>query len=207
MILDLACSYCTFLFFSESWEYWILGLLFFILVITISLFLVSIWFVLKESRITRSYLIQSEKGTWTIEYEGNATKTRHLISKVNGKKISMAVPGMATLPQYKKPKNIKFEYVKILDDPPPFGNNYIFIAIDGSTLSQKDRDFIDKIKPIGTLSIVLNICFVVFLLFSFISEFEINLTTYLCLFLFFPFIRTVTFWVNNRKLRKCLKKK
>jgi len=200
-ILDLACLYGVFLVFLDNW---LLGILFLVLVGVLSLFLVRIGTVIKDSKVKNAYPVRSEKGTWTITIEGDTAKTTHYVSKVNGKKIGMAVPEMVTPPTYSKPKEIDFEYVKILDNPPPFGNNYVFISIDGNELNEKHKNYIGKVKLVGVISIVLNACFMVSLLFSFISKFEIEFSVYLCMILFIPFARTIIFSIKNRRLKKGL---
>ena len=196
--LDLAVIYLVFLFFSDSW---IMGGMFLILSIVMSHFLLNIWNVIKQCRISDTYQIQSEEGIWSIDYEGDTARTKQFVSKINGKYITMPVPEMARPPEYKKPKNIEYEYLKIFEERPPFGYNYIFISIDGNMLNEKDKDYINKYKPLGILSMILSTCFVVFLVFSFISKFEIEFTIYICLFLFIPFVRTLIFWKSNTKLR------
>jgi len=201
-VLNLACLYCVVLLF---FEHWFISGLFLLLFISISSFLFSIWFAIKGCGVARSYLVQSEKGTWAIEYEGSG-KARRYISKVNGKEINMPVPGMIAPPEYGQPKDIQFEYVKILGEGESlaFGSDYVFISIDGNKLNEKHRDYVDRLMHIGVFSLVLIPCFITFLIFSFISEFKEEFSLYICLFLFIPFLRTIIYWKHNSKLRKNL---
>lgn len=196
---DLAFWYLTILFFSESI---LMGLLMFIFASGIGIFLILIWAVIKDARI-KSYQIISAQGAWSSEFEGEG-KTRHLVSKVNGAKICMVVPGMAIVPKYGEAQNIEYEYVKIFEFPPPFGYDNIFISIDRKGFTEKHKTYIEKLKPIGLLSIIISVLFCVNLLFCFITEFAVPWISYLCLGLFLIFGRTIIIWVCNNELRKSL---
>ena len=196
---DLAVWYLTILFFSESI---LMGLLMLIFASGIGIFLILILAVIKDARI-KSYQIISDQGAWSSEFEGEG-KTRHLVSKVNGAKICMVVPGMALAPKYGEIQNIEYEYVKVFEFPPPFGYDNIFISIERKGFTQKHKTYIEKLKPIGLLSIVISILFCVNLLFCFLTEFDIPWISYLCLGLFLIFGRTIIIWVHNNELHKRL---
>ena len=204
-ILFLACDvvlwYLTFLAFGESFISGFFGLIF---ALVVGLFLLSIWKVIKEASI-KSYKIRSDQGEWNIVFEGKTAKTMHPVSKVNGSKITMVIPEMVTIPKYGETQNIEFEYVEIFKSPPLFGYNNIFISIDKKGFTEKDKTYIQQLKPIGVLSIVLSISFCIILLFCFLIKFDSSSISYLCLGLFFIFLRTILRWNNNNRLLKSLK--
>ena len=199
LIIILTCIYLMFLFFTDGWFLGI-GMLF--LSIIIGLFLLTTWITIKESSIKRSYKIYSDKGEWSIKYEGATVRTKEFVSKVNGKNINLILPTMASAPKYKEPKHIEYEYVQLFENSLPIGSNFLFISIDGKKLNEKDKDYIKKIKPVGLLSVVLSIAFIVLLIFSIMTG--DNSIIIICFVLLFPFIRTVTFLSKNRTLRKSL---
>ncbi|GAF05983.1 hypothetical protein [Saccharicrinis fermentans] len=195
---DIALWYLTILFFSESF---LMGLGMLILALGIGIFLILIWAVIKDTK-TKSYQIISTKGAWSVNFEGQG-KNYHPVSRVNDEKICMVVPGMATAPKYGEIKKIEYEYVNILNFA-VFGYNNIFISIDKIGFSEKHQTYVENLKPIGLLSVVISIVFCFSLMFCFLIEFDSIWLSFLCLFSFFIFVRTTVIWVGNNNLRKSL---
>ncbi len=199
-ILGITIWWLVFLSFTENW---FLGLITLALAIVISLFLLVVWDVIKETKTSCSHLVYSEKGEWKIEIQGDSAKTQHFVSKVNDKKIVMPVPKMYTPPEYGDPKNIEYEYIQILESPPPFGSNFLFMSIEGNNLEKKHLDYLNHIRYVGLFSIVLNVCFIVSLIFYFYSGLKmIMFPLYISIFLFLHFIISIFIWSNNRELKK-----
>jgi len=198
--LDLILWYFAFLFFTESI---IIGLIQLLLALVVGLFTFSIWDVVKNAKI-KSYSIHADQGEWKIEQEGTTAKTTHYISKINEKKVAMITPGMADMPKYGHPKHITYEYITLLESPPPFGHNHVFISIENKKLTEKHKIYIQRIKPIGVLSIISCATFCVLIVFCFMIEFDNSLLSYFCLGLFMIFLRTLWRWNHNTKLRKKL---
>jgi len=140
---DLTFWWLTVLAFGDSF---LMGCMSLIMALVLGILLLAIYRVIKDIKI-RSYQIVSGKGEWSIEFEGATAKTRHPVSKVNGSKITMIIPGMATMPKYDEIKNIEYEYVKVFEDPPPFGYDHIFISIEGKGFTEKHKAYIEKVKP------------------------------------------------------------
>ncbi|MBJ2175845.1 hypothetical protein JBL43_16445 [Aureibaculum sp. A20] len=205
-ILVLACDlvlwHLTFLGFAYGFMTGLIGLIF---ALIIGIFLFSVWLTIKDSNIS-SYQIISDQGTWNIVFEGVSVKTRYPVSKVNGNSITMVTPDMATVPKYDETKNIEYEYVKIFESQPIFGYNKMFVSIDGKGFAEKHKTYIEKIRPIGILSIILSVAFCVILIFCIVTAFDSPSLSYLCLGLFFIFIRTIIILVYNNNLHKKLNK-
>ncbi|SNR15180.1 hypothetical protein [Tenacibaculum jejuense] len=204
LILDIVIWSITFIFFSESW---FMGILMVLIGIVISLFLLGIKETIEDTKINCSYLVFSDKGEWKIEIEGKTAKSQHYVSKVNDKKIVMPVPYMSTPPLYGKPKNIEYEFVQLFDSAPIFGNDSIFIAIDGKGLENKHLNYMVRLQPIGVLSIITISCFFVFLMLCIISSFSMDFALYGCLVLLPIVIHTFIKWRNNKKIKEKLMKK
>jgi len=200
LALDLVVLYLTFIFFAES--YIITGILLLLFTLVMGIFLLVIWDVIKQSG-SKNYQIISGQGSWSVEYEF-VGKVIEIVSKVNGENFCMVVPDMAIVPKCGETRNIKYEYVKIFEFDPPFGYGNIFISIDGKGLTNKHKNVIAKVKPIGILSVVLSISFCLSLLFCFLTEFKETWFVYISLGTFFVFARTIAIWNNNRNLRKSL---
>lgn len=141
---------------------WLMGLFSILLALVFGIMVWILYAVIKDLTRIKSFKVFSASGEWSMESEGSG-RTYHFKSKVNGENICMIVPGMGTLPKIGEKKQVKFEYVNLLDYTPPFGYSRCFVSIEGNEMEQRHADYMNKIKQIGLLSIILSIFFAVFL--------------------------------------------
>lgn len=131
----------------------------------------------------------------------------HYSSEVDGKRITIITPDMITIPKKEEIVNIEYEYVPIFNSPPLYGYNNIFISINKNRFTEKHKTYINKLKPLGILSVILSIAFCVLFTFCVIIEFNDSILSYISLALSFIFIRTVIILIYNKQLTRNLMKK
>jgi len=207
-ILGATLLYLTFIGFKQSI---LIPLMMLLLDIAMLIFLFATGLFLSgakkilQNKDFSSYKIHSDHGEWSIEFEGASAKTRHPVSKVNGDKITMVFPEKDSVLKYDEIRSIEYEYVEIFEIPPVFGYSKIFISINGKKFTEKHKNYIQNIKPIGILSLVASITFCVILCFCFAIQFESVWMLYICLVLSVIFFRTIIILRNNYQLRKKFK--
>lgn len=126
----LSLSFWIIIFNAE----WIIAIMIFFIAILCSLISIASWITLKEISNKSDVLkIISGQGKWTYEHKGLG-KGSHFVSKVNGKIITLISQKKISYPKIGEEKMITYEYVTILETPPPFGNTTFFISINGNKL-------------------------------------------------------------------------
>lgn len=199
--MAIVLSLCYLAFVGVADGDWILGICLVMFVMVLGLLLVIIWSVIKSLSQTKDYQIFSAKGKWRLVSAGTG-KTKHFVSEVNGMRITMVIPGLAILPKYGEEKEIKYEYVKILECPPPFGYDNMFMSIDGKTLNEQHKQYINQVKPIRISYILLSIVFLLNITFCFYTAFNVLWMNITCLCLFLVFLKTIAVVIQNKGLRR-----
>lgn len=162
------------------------------------------WKSIKTISKENPYKIIEGKGKWEFNLEGHG-KSAHLVSRVNGKKISMILAEFYDTPSVNKPKEITYEYTNIFDPPPLFGHGSVFVSINNHKLTEKHRDLFSKIKSITLFSIIGTVIFPITLIFNIGINFEALGFTIVNVLSFFVFYRTIKNWRSNKKLLKIFK--
>ncbi|MGJ8659460.1 MAG: hypothetical protein ACSHWV_06375 [Cellulophaga fucicola] len=204
ILLSIVFWYFTYLFFCENF---FLGVLILVFDIVLAFYTLAIWITIKDAKVKPTYLINSEKGQWKILLKGTNARNMHYSSEVDGKRITIITPDMITIPKKEETVNIEYEYVPIFNSPPLYGYNNIFISINKNRFTEKHKTYINKLKPVGILSVILSIAFCVLFTFCVIIEFNDSLLSYISLTLYFIFIRTVVILIYNKQLKRNLMKK
>lgn len=204
ILLSIVFWYFTYLSFYENF---FLGVLLLFFDIVLAFYTLAIWITIKDAKVKPTYLINSEKGQWKILLKGTNARNMHYSSEVDGKRITIITPDMITIPKKEETVNIEYEYVPIFNSPPLYGYNNIFISINKNRFTEKHKTYINKLKPVGILSVILSIAFCVLFTFCVIIEFNDSLLSYISLTLYFIFIRTVVILIYNKQLKRNLMKK
>ncbi|WP_435314114.1 hypothetical protein [Cellulophaga fucicola] len=204
ILLNIIFWYLTYLSFYENF---FLGVLLLFFDIVLAFYTLAIWITIKDAKVKPTYLINSEKGQWKILLKGTNARDMEYSSEVDGKRITLITPDMITIPKKGETVNIEYEYVAIFNSPPLYGYNNIFISINNNKFTEKHKTYINKLKPLGLLSIILSIAFCVLFTFCVIIEFKDSSFSYASLALSFIFIRTVVVLIHNKQLTSNLMKK